>query len=204
MKREAVLSLIHDAPPVTDQDAAEAVRLLLRWIGDDPTREGLAKTPVRFLGAWKEYFSGYDENPHELLQTTFTEVEGYNDVVMLENIRLESTCEHHLAPITGEAFIAYLPHNRVVGISKLARVMEVFAKRMQIQERLTSQIAHTIHDALQPRGVAVAIRAAHGCITSRGAHKSEARMLTVTMLGDFETDETLRRTFMDAVNRKES
>jgi len=184
---------------VTDADAQEAFRLLLKWIGENPEREGLIETPARTVRAWKEYFSGYSEDPRDYLQKTFEETEDFHGLISLGNIRLESFCEHHLAPITGEAFIAYVPRKRVVGISKLARVMEGYAKRLQIQEKLTAQIAHAINDVLEPEGVAVAIRASHGCITSRGIHKPEALMTTITTLGCFETDQNMRAAFIGLI-----
>jgi len=189
------------SPLPTDADAVEAFRLLLQWIGETPTREGLLHTPERAVRAWKEFFAGYNEDPRTHLATTFEEVDGFHGMISLDNIRLETFCEHHLVPITGEAFIAYVPNKKIVGISKLARVMEGFAKRLQIQERLTAQIAHAINDVLEPKGVAVAIRAAHSCITMRGIHKPDAQMLTVTTLGCFETDQQTRADFLATVNR---
>ncbi len=184
----------------SDAEAEKAFQLLLEWIGEDPSREGLLETPARAVRAWKEFFAGYKEDPRKHLEKTFEEVDGFQGTISLDNIRLETFCEHHLVPIIGEAFIAYVPNKRVVGISKLARVMEGFAKRLQIQERLTAQIAQAINDVLQPRGVAVAIRAAHGCITTRGIHKTEANMMTSTTLGCFETDASLRNAFLARVN----
>lgn len=185
----------------TDQEAESAFRLLLEWIGEDTSREGLIDTPARAVRAWHEFFAGYGEDPRRHLETTFEEVDGFHGMISLDHIRLETFCEHHLVPITGEAFIAYVPDKRVVGISKLARVMEGFAKRLQIQERLTAQIAQAINDVLQPKGVAVAVRASHGCITSRGIHKPDAQMLTVTTLGCFDEDANMRAEFMGTVNR---
>ncbi len=177
-------------------EAEEAVRTLIRWAGDDPTREGLSGTPERVVRAYDEYFSGYDENPEEILQRTFEEIDGYDEMVVLRDIRVESHCEHHLAPIIGNAHIAYLPDHRVVGISKLARIVEVYAKRLQIQEKMTVQIADTIHTVLQPRGVAVVIEAAHECMTTRGVHKPGVAMLTSHMLGVFRDNALTRQEFL--------
>ncbi len=156
------------------EEAEAAVRTLLRWTGDDPDREGLLDTPARVVRAYQEFFSGYDEDPEEFLKRTFSETEGYDEIVTLRDIRVESHCEHHLAPIIGRAHVGYLPHRRVVGISKLARLVDVFSKRLQIQEKLTAQIANTINDVLEPRGVAVVIEATHQCMTTRGIHKPGA------------------------------
>lgn len=183
----------------SDQQAQDAFRLLLEWIGEDPSREGLVETPARAMRAWKEFFAGYHEDPRDHLSKTFEEVEGFHGMVSLDHIRLETFCEHHLVPIVGEAFIAYIPDRRVVGISKLARVMEGYAKRVQIQERLTAQIAQAINDVLQPKGVAVAIRAQHACISTRGIHKQDAQMLTVTTLGCFESSAEQKAAFMMTV-----
>jgi GTP cyclohydrolase IA len=177
----------------TREEAEAAVRTLLRWAGDDPTREGLRDTPSRVARAYEEFFSGYHVDPVALLERTFEETEGYDEIVLLRDIRVESHCEHHMAPIIGRAHVAYLPHRRVVGISKLARVVEAYAKRFQIQEKLTAQIANTIQDVLQPRGVAVMIEAAHQCMTMRGIHKPGATMVTSRLLGAFRDDPTTRR-----------
>jgi GTP cyclohydrolase IA len=174
-------------------EAEEAVRTLIRWAGDDPSREGLLGTPDRVVRAFREYFSGYDEDPVALLQRTFEQTDGYDEIVMLKDIRFESHCEHHLAPIIGKVHVAYLPNNRVVGISKLARLVDVFAKRLQIQEKMTSQIANTLDEVLQPKGVAVVIEAAHQCMTTRGTHKPGVSMVTSRMLGVFRSDPTSRR-----------
>jgi GTP cyclohydrolase I len=177
----------------TREEAEAAVRTLLRWTGDDPTREGLVDTPGRVVRAYEEFFAGYDVDPVALLERTFEETDGYDEIVLLRDIRLESHCEHHMVPIIGRAHVAYLPHRRVVGISKLARVVEAYAKRLQIQEKLTAQIANTIQDVLQPRGVAVVIEAAHQCMTTRGVHKPGVTMVTSRMLGVFRDDPTTRR-----------
>ncbi len=166
---------------------------MLRWAGDDPEREGLLGTPDRVVRAYREYFSGYDEDPVALLQRMFEETDGYDEIVLLKDIRFESHCEHHIAPIIGKVHVAYLPNNRVVGISKLARLVDVFAKRLQIQEKMTSQIANTLDDVLQPKGVAVVIEAAHQCMTARGVHKPGTMMVTSRMLGVFRSDPTTRR-----------
>ena len=177
----------------TRDEAEAAVRTLLQWAGDDPTREGLLDTPARVVRSYEEFFGGYDVDPVNLLERTFEETDGYDEIVLLRDIRLESHCEHHLVPIIGRAHVAYLPHRRVVGISKLARVVDAYAKRLQIQEKLTSQIANTINDVLQPRGVAVVIEAAHQCMTTRGVHKPGVTMVTSRMLGAFRDDPSTRR-----------
>jgi len=191
--------IIPDSPLAADParptraEAEAAVRTLLRWAGDDPAREGLRDTPARVARAYEEFFSGYTTDPHVLLERTFEETDGYDEIVLLRDIRLESTCEHHMAPILGRVHVAYLPHRRVVGISKLARVVEAYAKRFQIQEKLTAQIANTIQEVLAPRGVAVVIEAAHQCMTTRGVHKPGVTMVTSRMLGAFRTDPATRR-----------
>jgi GTP cyclohydrolase I len=189
----------HDEHPV-DQTAAEAaVRTLLRWAGDDPSREGLLDTPKRVARAYRDWFSGYEVDPAEYLGRTFEEVAGYDGMIALRDIRFESHCEHHLAPIIGRAHVGYLPTDRVVGISKLARVVEAFARRLQVQEKLTSQIAHCINDVLKPRGVGVVIEASHECMTTRGVHKRGVSMITSQMLGDFRDDARTRAEFMQLI-----
>lgn len=183
-------------PKPTFEEAAEAVRTLIRWAGDDPDREGLSGTPGRVLRAYREFFSGYDDDPEALLQRTFEEVEDYDEMVVLRDIRFESHCEHHMAPIIGKAHVAYLPSHRVVGISKLARLIEVYARRLQIQEKMTAQIANTIDKVLEPIGVAVVIEGAHQCMTTRGVHKPGAVMVTSRMLGGFRKDPRTRREFL--------
>src|ERR1700730_6798503 len=163
--------------------ATEAVRTLIRWAGDDPEREGLVETPSRVVLAYEEWFSGYDQDPHQYLRRTFKEVAGYDEIVLLRDIQFESHCEHHMAQIIGHAHIGYLPRNRVVGISKLARLVEVYARRLQIQERLTAEIANTLDAVLKPHGVAVVLEGTHTCMTTRGVHKSHATMVTSRMLG---------------------
>jgi GTP cyclohydrolase I len=180
-------------------EAEEAVRTLLRWAGDDPTREGLIDTPGRVARAYEEFFAGYDVDPVALLERTFEETDGYDEIVLLRDIRLESHCEHHMVPILGRAHVAYLPHRRVVGISKLARVVDAYAHRLQIQEKLTAQIANTIQQVLEPRGVAVVIEAAHQCMTTRGVHKPGVTMVTSRMLGAFRDDPTTRREVLSMI-----
>ncbi len=177
-------------------EAEAAVRTLLLWAGDDPHREGLLDTPKRVAKAYREWFCGYDEDPRELLARSFEEVDGYDEMVVLRDIRLESVCEHHMAPIIGRVHVAYLPAGRVVGISKLARVVDAFGKRLQIQEKLTAQVANTIQEVLQPKGVAVVIEAAHQCMTTRGVHKTGVSMVTSRMLGAFRDDAATRREFL--------
>lgn len=180
----------------TRAEAEEAVRTLLLWAGDDPTREGLLDTPKRVVKSYQEFFKGYEEDPVAILSRTFEETDGYDEMILLKDIRLESHCEHHMVPITGKAHVAYLPGNRVVGISKLARVVDAYAKRFQIQEKLTAQIAKTIQDVLQPRGVAVVIEANHQCISTRGVHKPGVSMVTSHMLGEFRENPSTRREFL--------
>ncbi len=176
-------------------DAEAAVRTLIRWAGDDPEREGLLETPKRVVRAYEEFFSGYGQDPQKILSRTFDEVEGYDEIILLRDIRVESHCEHHLVPIIGKVHLAYLPSTKVVGISKLARLVDVFAKRLQIQEKLTVQIAQTLQNALQPRGVAVVIESDHACMTTRGVHKTGVKMVTSQMLGLFKTDLEKRKEF---------
>lgn len=178
------------------EEAEQAVRTLLRWAGDDPNREGLLGTPDRVVRAYEEFFQGYHEDPTEMLARTFEETEGYDEMVLLRDIPFESHCEHHMVPILGTAHVAYLPDNRVVGISKLARVVEIFAKRLQIQEKMTAQIADAIQDALDPRGVAVVVSAQHQCMTTRGVKKPGVAMITSRMLGAFKEDRSLKAEFL--------
>ncbi|MFT3809835.1 MAG: GTP cyclohydrolase I FolE [Micropepsaceae bacterium] len=189
--------------PSRDQ-AEEAVRTLLAWTGDDPTREGLIDTPKRVAKAFEEWFGGYAEDPEEYLKRTFEEVEGYDEMITLRDIRFESHCEHHLAPIIGKAHVAYLPTNKVVGISKLARVVETYAKRLQVQEKMTAQIAQCIQKVLEPKGVAVVIEAAHQCMTTRGVHKTGVSMVTSTMLGEFRRNPLTRREFLTIIGNPSS
>jgi len=180
-------------------EAESAVRTLIQWAGDDPDREGLVATPDRVVRSYEEFFAGYDQDPVEMLQRTFEETDGYDEMVILRDITLESHCEHHMVPIVGKAHVAYLPDHRVVGISKLARVVEVFSKRLQIQEKLTAQIANTINEVLQPKGVAVIIEAAHQCMTTRGVHKPGVTMVTSRMLGVFRENAATRKEFMSLI-----
>jgi GTP cyclohydrolase I len=173
---------------VSEKEVEEAFVKIIRWIGEDPSREGLASTPKRLVKAFKEYFKGYNEDPKKILEKTFGDVQGYDDMVIQKNISLQSHCEHHLAPIIGVAHIAYIPNSRVVGLSKLARVVEVFSKRLQTQERLTMQIANTLMEALDAKGVAVSIDAAHQCMTMRGIKKEQATTITNYYLGQFKED----------------
>jgi GTP cyclohydrolase IA len=181
------------------EEAEEAVRTLLRWAGDNPSREGLRDTPERVARAYEDWFSGYSEDPEEFLQRTFEEVEGYDDMIVLRDIRFESHCEHHLAPIIGRAHVGYLPTHKVVGISKLARVVEAYARRLQVQEKMNAQIAYCIQKVLEPKGVAVVIEAAHQCMTTRGVHKQGVTMVTSTMLGEFRKNPLTRREFLSVI-----
>lgn len=185
----------------TQQEVEEAVRTLIKWAGDDPTREGLKDTPVRVAKAFKEYFSGYTLNPQDYLQRTFQDICDYDEMVILRDIRFESHCEHHMAPIIGYAHIAYLPNKRVVGISKLARVVDIFAKRLQIQEKMTVQIADAIETVLKPHGVAVIMEATHECMSCRGVHKSSVTMITSCMKGLFREVNGYRKDILDLVRR---
>jgi GTP cyclohydrolase I len=186
--------------PRPSRDEAEAaVRTLLRWAGDDPAREGLVETPARVARAFEEWFAGYSEDPEEYMRRTFEEVEGYDEMVVLRDIRFESHCEHHLAPIIGRVHIGYLPTNKVVGISKLARVVEAYARRLQVQEKMNAQIAHCIEKVLEPAGVAVVIEGTHQCMTTRGVHKPGVTMVTSTMLGEFRSNQLTRREFLTVI-----
>lgn len=191
---EANGDLVEALPDVSVPEAvAEAVRTLIRWAGDDPNREGLLDTPGRVARAWREYAKGYEEDPSNHLSRTFEEVGGYDEIVLLKDIPFQSHCEHHMAPIIGRAAIAYLPNNKVVGISKLARVLHGFARRLQVQERLTAQVADAIWEHLQPKGVAVVIEASHACMTARGVSTPGVMMTTSRMMGTFREDERSRR-----------
>ena len=186
---------------VSDEKAQEAIRTIIKWIGENPDREGLLSTPKRVIKAFKEYFRGYDQNPSEYLSKTFKEVEGYDDMVIEKNISIRSHCEHHMAPIIGVAHVAYIPSNKVVGLSKLARVVEAFAKRLQTQERLTMQIAKTIMGVLKPRGVAVTIDAEHQCMTSRGIKKENTTTVTNYFLGAFKDDLSFQNRYLRYINK---
>lgn len=181
------------------EEAEAAVRTLIAWAGDDVTREGLVDTPKRVVDAYTEFFAGYEENPEEILSRTFEEVEGYDEMVLLKNIRLESHCEHHMVPIIGVAHIAYIPNNKVVGISKIARLVDCYGKRLQTQETMTAQIADTIQRVLEPKGVAVVVDAAHQCMTTRGVRKHSTTTVTSRLLGLFKSDPRTRQEFMNLV-----
>ena len=201
MSTRKPLSLVEDKDSAAGRkpsraEAEDAVRTLIRWCGDDADREGLRDTPARVVRAHEEMFSGYDADPEDILRRTFEEIEGYDEMVLLRDIRFESHCEHHMAPFIGKAHVAYLPVRRVVGISKLARLVDAYARRLQIQEKMTSQIANAINDVLQPEGVAVVIEAAHQCMTTRGVHKPGVTMVTSRMLGAFRDNPSTRREFL--------
>lgn len=189
---------------VSRTEALEAVTTLLRWIGEDPSREGLRDTPRRVVDAYKEYCCGYDKDPMAVLGTTFQDVESYDEIVLLRGVRFESLCEHHMAPIIGRVDLGYLPSKRVVGISKMVRVVEIFAKRLQVQERLTSQISKCLEAALKPRGVAVVVEAVHHCMTTRGVHKPNVSMITSSMTGVFRDNAETRREFLELIGRSPS
>jgi GTP cyclohydrolase I len=186
----------------TREEAMEAVRTLLAWAGDDPRREGLLDTPKRVVEAFGEWFQGYDQDPATELSRTFEDVQGYDDIVMLRGIEVESHCEHHMAPFIGKAYVAYMPTNRVVGLSKLARVVEIYAKRLQTQETMTQQIADAINESLAPAGVAVLIDAEHQCMSTRGVHHRDVTTLTTRFTGVFKTDQALQDRFLGFVNRR--
>jgi GTP cyclohydrolase IA len=186
------------------EEAEAAVRVLIRWAGDDPSREGLIDTPSRVTRSYYEFFAGYAQDPREILARTFSEVHGYDEMIVLKDIRFESYCEHHMVPIIGRAHVAYLPGERVVGISKLARLVDAYAKRLQIQEKMTAQIADTLNDVLQPLGVGVILEAAHQCMSTRGVHKAGASMVTSRMLGAFRDDPSTRREFLAIVGHDSS
>ncbi len=192
------VAAVSGARPTREQ-AEEAVRTLIRWAGDDPNREGLRDTPGRVVRAYEEFFAGYDCDPRDILARTFTEVDGYDEIIVLKDIRFESHCEHHMVPIVGKVHIGYLPAHRVVGISKLARLVEVYARRLQIQEKMTVQIADTLDEVLRPRGVAVVVQAAHECMTTRGVHKPGAALVTSRMVGAFRDDPSTRREFLGII-----
>jgi GTP cyclohydrolase I len=185
----------------TREQAEEAVRTLIRWAHDDPAREGLRDTPARVVRAYEEFFAGYAQDPREILKRTFSEVEGYDEMIVMNDIRFESHCEHHMVPIIGKVHIGYLPDKRVVGISKLARLVEVYARRLQVQEKMTVQIADTLQEILQPRGVAVVIEASHQCMTTRGVHKPGVGLVTSRMVGAFREDPSTRREFLAVIGR---
>jgi len=194
------LKMIDQKSLPSPQDVEEAFRTIIRWAGDNPDREGLAQTPARMTRAYKEYFAGYDADPATALSTTFEETDGYDEMIVLRGVPFESHCEHHMAPIIGRAWIGYVPAHRVVGISKLARVVEIYAKRLQIQERMTAQIANAIHDALQPKGIGVVIKAAHQCLSARGVHKHNTDLVTSQMIGCFRDHAVTRQEFLALVD----
>jgi GTP cyclohydrolase I len=181
-------------------DVEVAFRTIIRWTGDDPERDGLIETPARVARAFEEFFAGYGQDPALILQKTFKEIEGYDEMIVLRGIRFESHCEHHLAPIIGQAWVAYVPSGRVVGISKLARVVEAYARRLQIQEKMTAQIANTINDVLKPQGVGVIMRGTHHCMTTRGVHKPDTDLVTSRMLGCFRDNPLTRQEFLTMVD----
>ena len=182
------------------EEAMQAVKTLIEWAGDDPTREGLVETPKRVVAAYEEFFEGYTQDPEDILRKTFEEVEGYDEMVIVKDIRLESHCEHHIVPILGTAHIGYIPNKRVVGISKLARIVDVFGKRLQTQETMTSQIATTIENVLNPKGVAVVIDAGHQCMSTRGVHETESSTVTSSMKGVFKENQVTRNEFLSFIN----
>jgi GTP cyclohydrolase IA len=188
----------HERP--TEKEAEAAVRTLIRWAGDDPDREGLMATPGRVVRAYKEWYAGYDEDPNDYLRRTFEEVGGYDEMVLLRDVRFVSHCEHHMAPIIGRVHIGYLPRNRVVGISKLARLVETFARRLQVQEKMTAEIAHCLSAVLKPYGVGVVVEAEHECMTTRGVHKTDVTMVTSRMVGAFRTQKQTRDEFLSAID----
>ena len=188
----------------SENQALEAVKTLIKWAGDNPEREGLKETPKRVIKSYKDFFSGYNSDPREILSKKFKEVDGYDEIIILKNIRLESHCEHHMVPFIGTAHVGYLPKNKVVGLSKLARLVEAFAKRLQIQEKLTAQIANAIDEVLQPKGVGVIIEASHLCVATRGIHKPDSKMVTSRMLGTFRSDQATRKEFLELVGINKS
>src|SRR3954463_10436583 len=197
LERVAVAQAPSERPERAEVE--QAIRTMIRWAGDDPARDGLRDTPDRVARAFEEYFSGYAQDPTEILQKTFEEIEGYDEMIVLRGVRFESHCEHHMAPIIGQAWVAYVPNGRVVGISKLARIVDVYAKRMQIQEKLTAQIANTIDEVLKPQGVGVIVRASHHCMTTRGIHKHGTDLVTSRMLGCFRDNPITRQEFLKMV-----
>jgi GTP cyclohydrolase I len=194
LERVKLVRTLSDRP--NRAEVAAAFRTIIQWTGDDPSRDGLIETPARMARAFEEFFVGYGQDPAEILQKTFEEIEGYDEMIALRGIRFESHCEHHMAPIIGQAWVAYVPSGRVVGISKLARVVEVYARRLQIQEKMTAQIANTINDVLKPQGVGVIIKASHHCMTTRGVHKPDSDLVTSRMLGCFRDNSLTRQEFL--------
>jgi len=201
MSKKPVLKAVNDAPRPSREAAMEAVRTLIAWAGDNPEREGLKDTPKRVVDAYKEWFRGYDQDPVEILSRVFEDVSGYDDMVILREIDVESHCEHHIAPFIGKAYVAYLPTEKVVGISKIVKVVEVFAKRLQTQETMTAQIANAIDDALKPRGTAIMVDAVHECMTTRGVHHPEVSTITTQFTGEFKTNPALQERFIRLIGR---
>jgi GTP cyclohydrolase I len=199
MSKKLSANLNKTKESISEEDAKKAIKTVLKWIGEDTSREGLLETPQRVINSFKEYYSGYNEDPIHILNRTFTEISGYQDMVVLKNIRVYSHCEHHMAPIIGVAHIAYYPSVKVVGISKLARVVEMYSKRLQIQERLTAEIANAINFALKPKGVAVQIEAIHSCINNRGIKQKDAKMKTHSLLGCFRNDLEASKRFFQSI-----
>ena len=197
MKKSANQVIKINRPSVKEAEAA--VKVLIAWAGDNPEREGLLETPKRVVNAYREFFSGYDINPEEVLGKTFEEIEGYDDIVLLKNMRMESHCEHHMVSFIGKAHIAYIPNKKVVGISKIARLLDVYGKRLQTQETMTAQIAYTINKVLKPKGVAVLLDAQHQCMTTRGIHKTETTTITKRMLGAFKNDPAMEQRFLSMI-----
>jgi len=204
MKKDIIKKVTKITSKPSRKEAEEAVKTLIKWAGDNPNREGLRETPKRVAKAYKEFFSGYESKPVEILSKTFDDVEGYDEMVIVRDISIESHCEHHMVPFIGIAHIGYIPDKRVVGISKLARIADVFAKRLQTQETMTVQIADTINKVLKPKGVAVVIDAQHQCMTTRGTHKTESSTITSRMLGLFRTNSNTRNEFMNLINSSNS
>ena len=210
MSNDKRLSVVEGQKPATQArrperaEAEEAVRTLIRWAGEDPGREGLVGTPSRVVRAYEEYFRGYEADPEDILRRTFEEIDGYDEMVVLRDIRFSSHCEHHMAPIVGKAHVAYLPRHRVVGISKLARLVEVYARRLQIQEKMTTQIAKVIDEVLEPQGAAVVVEAAHHCMTTRGVQRPGVVMVTSSMMGAFRKDSKTRREFLAMIGNPSS
>ena len=201
--RDSASSLIineQEKRTITQEEAEQAIKILIEYIGEDPNREGLMETPKRVIKSFNEFYAGYNQDPKKLLEKTFEDIEGYDDIVILKNINFESHCEHHMVPIIGRATIGYYPNKRVVGISKLARVLDVFAKRLQTQETMTAQIADTIDTVLQPKGVADVIDANHQCMSTRGVHKTESSTITSRMLGTFRSDNKAREEFISLIH----
>jgi len=201
LEREREAAVVSGRPERAEVE--DAFRTIIRWTGDDPARDGLIETPSRVARAFEEFFIGYSQNPVTVLQKTFEEIEGYDEMITLRGVRFESHCEHHMAPIVGKAWVAYIPNGRVVGISKLARVVEIYAKRLQIQEKMTAQIANTINEVLRPQGVAVLIKAQHHCMTTRGIHKPGTDLVTSRMLGCFRDNPATRQEFLSMTTERD-